>query len=1011
FQPDEPLRPGARYEITLQSGVQDALGFRLAEPVISEFGTASMTGLPLPVPGSKNVALDSIIRVPFTRPMDKASVEEGLVLSPTLAGEMAWDKDTLVFTPRGGLAPETPYQIGLTADVRDASGAPLGQPSLWAFVTEPFLLDTELPSDAVVMELQQPIEFTFALPMDRGSVQSALMISPTTPGDLSWSDDARAVSYQPDPGWLSGVDYQVTLSGSARTADGYQTLGEDLVWTFSTGVAEVQFGQGPNVQVVHADAERAIQVIARGADVADFHLYPITPTQFLDAYSSGFRGIGPWEPQILDTVGLTPTVQWREALMPLEAWDYGDDWRAAEVHLPEGVLPGLYILSAEPASEVQGQLLVALTRHALILKRALAGSGSDTQAQIVAWDSEMDGGAPVISSTVRLYDREGTFLAEGVTNADGLLVLDVPGDPAPLMALSDRDGDVTVCGLSNEWSEGGWWWIEPPRRPLYSTYSYTDRPIYRPGQTVYFKDLVRADEDVSYTLPAPDLPVTVRLRDARDNIAASQVLTPTQFGTVYGEFHLADEPMLGTWHLETEVDSTVTRQPLKVEEYRKPEYEVTVQTPQKVYVVGEAVSVTVQAAYYFDQPVAGANAVLTVYPTYPEAFYDGEEGPQFGYPLLVENGRTDEQGVWTVMVPTEGVFSYRDRSRRAALALEMTITDDTGQSVSSYQTVVVQRTSQALTLLLERRGYEPDEEIAFSAQVHDRDGEPVVGAELTAQILGWDDQEVARATASTGASGLADFGIRLAEQGWYQIRVRGIDDGGREVEAEEWLWVYDPSGQAPWYPGQQAEETSLSVSADQATYAVGDEARLAVYTRVPGPALLAFERGGTRHVELIELVSGTNLITVPIRANYAPNIHVSVNQFGPPAGEQWPEQSRPEAKLHRASTQLLVPMTDRRLTVSLTADQAVHGAGDEATFRVQVTDHQGEPVVAEVSLAVVDEAIYALAEDMSKDPFEVFYAPRPNMVRTFDSLRPSRWLYPEGPGLGGGGEEAAGAPR
>jgi hypothetical protein len=48
---------------------------------------------------------------------------------------------------------------------------------------------------------------------------------------------------------------------------------------------------------------------------------------------------------------------------------------------------------------------------------------------------------------------------------------------------------------------------------------------------------------------------------------------------------------------------------------------------------------------------------------------------------------------------------------------------------------------------------------------------------------------------------------------------------------------------------------------------------------------------------------------------------------------------------------------------------------------------------------------------MSKDPFEVFYAPRPNMVRTFDSLRPSRWLYPEGPGLGGGEEEAAGAPR
>jgi uncharacterized protein YfaS (alpha-2-macroglobulin family) len=48
---------------------------------------------------------------------------------------------------------------------------------------------------------------------------------------------------------------------------------------------------------------------------------------------------------------------------------------------------------------------------------------------------------------------------------------------------------------------------------------------------------------------------------------------------------------------------------------------------------------------------------------------------------------------------------------------------------------------------------------------------------------------------------------------------------------------------------------------------------------------------------------------------------------------------------------------------------------------------------------------------MSRDPFEVFYSPRPNVVRTFDSLKPARWLYPEGPGLGGGDGEAAGAPR
>jgi hypothetical protein len=1018
FRPDPSLKPATSYDVTLQQGVQDELGFELADTLSRSFSTQAMIGAPEPLPGSKDVALDAPLRIPFNWPMDQASVEAGLVISPAVEGQVEWEENTLVFRPRGGLAAETDYQIALRPDVRDASGAPLAEERQWTFATEPFLLGAKVPTRAVVTELQQPLAFTFALPMDHSSVRAALTISPDTPGDLVWSDGDRAVTFQPDLAWQAGTDYQVTLSGSARTADGAQSMGEDRTWAFATAVTEVQFGEGPNVQVLDVVGERAVQIIFQGADVADLRLYPITPTQLLDLYSSGFRGIGPQEAQMVDTASLTPTVEWREVLTPLGQSGYGN-WQAAEVHLPAGASPGLYVLSAEPPAEVQGQLLVVLTGHSLVLKRALAGTGTRTQAQIVAWDTELSTGAPVVSATVRLYDRDGTFLAEGLTGAgaklrDGLLTFDVPGDPGPLLALSDAGGDVSVCGLGNEWSQGGWWWwwTQSPRRSLYTTYSYTDRPIYRPSQTVYFKDFVRADDDVSYTLPAPNLPVTVRLRDARDNVAATQVLTPTVFGTVHGEFQLADEPMLGTWNLETEVEGTVTRQPLKVEEYRKPEYEVTVSTPQKAYVAGEIISVTVDAAYYFGQPAGGANVELAVYPTYPDEYFYGEQGGAFGYAILTKQGRTDDQGRWTIQVPTDEVFAYQDKSRRAVLALEATVTDDSGQSVSSYQMVVVQRTSQGVTLLLERHGFRPGEEVAFSATVLDRDGSPLAGAELTAQVLGWDENEVTSLSATTDERGQAHFSLSLVEQGWYLLHVSGIDEAGRETLVEEWLWVYDPRGQAPWYQGQWGAQQALSVSADRTSYAVGDEAQLVVYTPTPGPALLTFERGETHRAEPIDLVSGTNLITLPIRADYAPNIYVSVNQFGPPTPEEWwYEQSRAEAELRTASVQLLVPMADRQLTVTLIADQETYGPGDEATFQVQVTDHEGQPVVAEVSLAVVDEAIYALAEDMSRDPFDVFYAPRPNVVETYDSLKPTRWLYPEGPGMGGGDGEVGGAPR
>jgi len=1010
FQPQVPLRPSTEYQLTLLSGVLDELGFKLADTVERSYTTPPMVGLPLPIPGSKDVPLDSEIRVPFARHMDKASVEAGLFILPGLDGKISWDEDTLVFTPEGGLAPETVYKLSLAADIRDATGAPLAELRQWAFATQAFLLDAQVPSKAIVTELSEPMELAFALPMDRISVASALTISPTTPGNLLWSDNDRVVVFQPDPGWLSGVDYEVTLSGSARTSDGYQTLGEDLAFTFSTAVAEVQFGEGPNGQVMGTDGERAFQVIARGANVADFRLYAITPAQFLDLYSSGFRGIGPEGSVVMDTVTLTPTVDWREVLKPLGGPTYAD-WQPSEAHIPEGVPPGMYVLSTQLPSENRGQLLVVLTSHALVLKRAIAGSGSRAQAQVVAWDTELSGGAPVVSATVSLYDRDGTLLAEGLSDADGVLALDVPGDPGPLLALADREGDVTVCGLGNEWGEDGWWswWTPPPSRPQYLAYSYTDRPIYRPAQTIYFKHFVRADDDVSYSLPSSDLPVTVRLRDARDNVAASLVLTPTEFGTLYGQFPLAEDVVLGTWNLETEVEGARYRQSLMVEEYAKPEFQVAVHTPEAAYVHGETISLTVDAGYYFGQPVIGADVVLRVFPLYVGDL-GGEEESLFGSPIFSDEGRTDSEGRWTTMLAAEDLAAGEGGDQPTVFALEATVTDATGQSVSSYQRVTVHRTSRGLILLLEKHGYQPNEEIAFSAVVRDRDGEPVDRAELTAHIVGWDENEVADATGFTDEVGKASFSVRLPQQGWYGLTVTGVDDSGRVIQAEDYLWVLDPSGQAPWYGGRWGGDSGLSVSLDRESYAVGETVQLVVHAPLPGPALLTFERGEIRHVEPVTLISGTNLISMPVRADYAPNVYVTVNQFGPAAADRWEAQSWADTELHTASTELFVPMNDRLLTVTLTADQETYVTGEEATFHVQVSDHQGQPVVAELSLAVVDEAIYALAEQVASDPFEAFYGPRPNLVRTFNSLQPARWLAPEEPGLGGNGDEA-GAPR
>ncbi|MBN1661066.1 MAG: Ig-like domain-containing protein [Anaerolineae bacterium] len=370
FDPHVPWLPGTEYLVSLQSGIADRLGFALQEPVTAQFATLPMIKMPDPVPGAEDVPLDSAILIPFTRPMDRASVEAGLVFMPGLDASYAWDGDTLIITPRGGLAASTHYTLSVAAGVCDATGAPLGSVHSWDLHTEPFLLDARMPSDAPLLSLRTPLTLTFALPMDPASVRSALTISPRTPVKLSWSGDGRTLVLQPEIGWQPGAAYQILLRAKAATAGGQQELGEDQIWPFLTAPSEVHFGLGPNVQVLPGPGTRTLQALHRGADAVDWHLYAITPTQFTTLYTPGPDALFAQEPAQVDTAGLEAAGSWRQDV-PVSAFD----WQPITVTLPSWVQPGLYAVTggAQPDSTAPGStpgLLLAVTDHVLVVKRA-----------------------------------------------------------------------------------------------------------------------------------------------------------------------------------------------------------------------------------------------------------------------------------------------------------------------------------------------------------------------------------------------------------------------------------------------------------------------------------------------------------------------------------------------------------------------------------------------------------------------------------------------------------------
>jgi hypothetical protein len=516
--PEEGWAYDTTYTLTLDgpSLSSEGIPFGLLAPWSFRTRSGVLSSAP-----SSPASWDSVISLHFATPVDRATVERALQFSPPISGTFEWEGERMRFTPNTGLKAETSYRAYLFPTVRTLDGKPILQGLYsWRFTTGPTVSNFGPRHRAPWYE---PIWLDFDRPVDRESVEAAFRITPTVAGAFEWQD--RSVRFVPADGLQVDTTYRVELDTSALAADGSPLLHSPLSWEFGalrSGI-QIDFGGGPNVQVLDAAGPRLIQFGRNGRqeDVpwVQLGLYQLSPEQLLSTYSSSFKGEAP-----ISVEGLPLVHRWREEVT------------VNELTLPPNIPPGLYVLTAGELCEKQDELLVVLTHHTLVLKDAGVGTGSSAWHQVTGYAREIASDRPRPAMTVRLYDRAGRLAAEGTTDDNGLFETMVQGDTEPLLALGQFEGEWTLCGLGREWTarESGcvscqWWgwWSPTPAGRAFRSYVYTDRPIYRPGQTVHARAIVRADDDGIYSLPPIGTPVKVRLRDARDNVIGTKELACT----------------------------------------------------------------------------------------------------------------------------------------------------------------------------------------------------------------------------------------------------------------------------------------------------------------------------------------------------------------------------------------------------------------------------------------------------------------------------------------------------
>ncbi len=1054
FTPLTGLAAATTYTVTVKAGLEDTTGGVLEAPHTFSFRTTDPVVLRWTPENPRNIRIERPISVTFSMPMDPASTEAAFSLAEedgeAVAGTFTWNADgtELGFKPAQVLKFGTRYlaKVATSAQARTGGGTLRDTPSrqvIFQTVPLPRVTRTEPADGARAFPPDSGVRFSFAGPMNPASfISGTITILPKPTGVYTYYSDYDYQLYLDFPK-LPATQYTVTLAGTVADLYG-NTLGQDVVLRFRTGDLDplLWLNNQDQVSTYSAYTQTQAVVMYRNTPEVRFDLYRVTDDEFLAV--TGYEYWRAWDSyrppssarvrawSVRTTAARNTTGFLREPLTEADG---------------SALAPGIYWLElggALPRGQRPPRQLIIRTDLNVTLK-----ASSD---EALAWVTDLKTGRPVAGAQVRFSDNARNDLV-ATTDRDGVAAvkLSAPRQPwEPLVALATtEEGGFGVA--STNWQQGiNPWDFNLPggaQATPYVGYVYTDRPIYRPGQTVYWKAIIRRDNDAIYSLPAAGQPVTVTVNDDQGNTILQQQMTLNALGALDGSLALGPDAALGYYYLSVALTPEWSAGVgFQVAEYRKPEYELSASTDRPEYTDGEQINVTVQANYFFGGPVKNGKVRWVLLTADAFFAYQGEGywsfsdwewwttarmGP-FGGQVSQGQGRTDDQGRFTFSVPAD-IARFQSSQR---FTFDITVEDVNNQAVSTQATAVVHKGQFYI-------GLRPRDYVGAVGQPSQVDvitvdprSQPVPGVTVTAVVnrIDWKSvQEKAEdgrfywvtrpvktpfitETLTTDANGAAVLRWTPDAPGEYKIEAAARDQLGHTIRSATYVWV---SGRE-YVPWRQENNDRIKLVADKDEYKVGETAEILVPSPYQGKvsALLTIERGRVISHRVIELASNSEIIRVPIEAVHAPNVYVSlVIMKGMDETSPTPsfKVGLVQLKVSVAAKQLQVIATpvckDVACNISITDGTPQFAPRATVTWDIRTLDAAGNPVSADVSLALVDKALLSLAEDNAGTLLDRFYNQRALGVQTGVTLvlnvdRLVAQLAEEGKGGGGGGEMA-----
>lgn len=680
----------------------------------------------------------------------------------------------------------------------------------------------------------------------------------------------------------------------------------------------------------------------------------------------------------------------------------------------QGLDPGLYFieLDSENARGYNTSHVMMVANASLTIKH--------TRDSMLIWATDIQTGQAIANAPLSIYTYTDVTeeIATAVTDADGIAYIPLPeinsiNYQRRLVVMNTDD----YFGIgSPDWSDG----IFPYQfgqnftffPSEYTIYLYADRPVYRPGQPVYLRGVVREQDDILYTVPDEEsIYLTV------ENSFGEEIYTGdvpiNEYGTFSLELDLADDTRLGfysaraSFNRERQYSSESGGVRFNVAEYRLPEFLVDVVADPTEVVQGDTLSVTVDSSYFFGGSVSDASVEYTVvaqdyffryqgegrydfidynFDAGPSAFYAGNDNGTIASGMDVTNA----QGEFIIEIPAE----LGDASQSQTYIVEATVRDDTGQSVSGRGEVIVHQGAFYIGARAENYVSTANEEATINIIAVDWDSQAIDNAIIDVEVVDrrWSSVQerdetgrtvwtyeveeipVADGQAQTDATGQAQFTFTPETGGSFKVYITSRDDQGNVIRSSTYVWV----SSRRYVSWRQQNSNRIDLIANAESYNVGDTAEILIASPFQGTAeaLITVERGDILTYDRITMDTNSYVYELPIEATYAPNVYVSVMII------KGVDETNPVAGFRMGYVQFSVDPERYELNIDIQSDVDRSSPQETVSYTIQTTDWQGNPVSAEVGVSVTDLASLSLAPDTSRPIFQYFFSDQYLSVRT-----------------------------